>query len=197
MKLSTDKIILSGPVTPSSSNQLLAFLQDQIGQNLRLCYQCGKCSAGCPVSYAMDLTPRQVMRAIQFGLTDEVLDSSTIWLCLSCQVCTARCPREIDIAKVMEALRHLALVEKREVREKEVALFNNIFLSLISRLGRIYEIGLAALYNLRSGHPLTNIGMLPSMISRGKLPILPPRIEGAKQVRQIFNRVKAIEKESS
>ena len=197
MKLSTDKIILSGPVTPSSSNQLLAFLQNQIGQNLRLCYQCGKCSAGCPVSYAMDLTPRQVMRAIQFGLTDEVLDSSTIWLCLSCQVCTARCPREIDIAKVMEALRHLALVEKREVREKEVALFNNIFLSLISRLGRIYEIGLAALYNLRSGHPLTNIGMLPSMISRGKLPILPPRIEGAKQVRQIFNRVKAIEKESS
>ena len=197
MKLSTDKIILSGTVTPSSSNQILAFLQNQIGQNLRLCYQCGKCSAGCPVSYAMDLTPRQVMRAIQFGLTEEVLDSSTIWLCLSCQVCTARCPREIDIAKVMEALRHLALVEKREVREKEVALFNNIFLSLISRLGRIYEIGLAALYNLRSGHPLTNIGMLPSMISKGKLPILPPRIEGAKQVRQIFNRVKAIEKESS
>ena len=197
MKLSTDKIILSGPVTPSSSNQILAFLQNQIGQNLRLCYQCGKCSAGCPVSYAMDLTPRQVMRAIQFGLTDEVLDSSTIWLCLSCQVCTARCPREIDIAKVMEALRHLALVEKREVREKEVALFNNIFLSLISRLGRIYEIGLAALYNLRSGHPLTNIGMLPSMISRGKLSILPSRIEGAKQVRQIFNRVKAMEKESS
>ncbi len=197
MKLSTDKIILSGPVTPSSSNQLLAFLQNQIGQYLRLCYQCGKCSAGCPVSYAMDLTPRQIMRAIQFGLTDEVLDSSTIWLCLSCQVCTARCPREIDIAKVMEALRHLALVEKREVREKEVALFNNIFLSLISRLGRIYEIGLAALYNLRSGHPLTNIGMLPSMISRGKLSILPSRIEGSKQVRQIFNRVKAIEKESS
>lgn len=197
MKLSTDKIILSGTVTPSSSNQILAFLQNQIGQNLRLCYQCGKCSAGCPVSYAMDLTPRQVMRAIQFGLMEEILDSSTIWLCLSCQVCTARCPREIDIAKVMEALRHLALVEKREAREKEVALFNNIFLSLISRLGRIYEVGLAALYNLRSGHPLTNIGMLPSMISKGKLPILPPRIEGAKQVRQIFNRVKAIEREAS
>jgi len=197
MKLSTDKIILSGTVTPSSSNQILAFLQDQVGQNLRLCYQCGKCSAGCPVSYAMDLTPRQVMRAIQLGLNEEVLNSSTIWLCLSCQVCTARCPREIDIAKVMEALRHVVLAEKREVREKEVALFSSIFLSLISRLGRIYEIGLAALYNLRSGHPLTNIGILPSMISRGKLAILPPRIEGTKQVRQIFNRVKAIEKESS
>jgi len=197
MKLSTDKIILSGTVTPSSSNQILAFLQDQVGQNLRLCYQCGKCSAGCPVSYAMDLTPRQVMRAIQFGLNEEVLNSSTIWLCLSCQVCTARCPREIDIAKVMEALRHVVLAEKREVREKEVALFSSIFLSLISRLGRIYEIGLAALYNLRSGHPLTNIGILPSMISRGKLAILPSRIEGTKQVRQIFNRVKAMGKESS
>ncbi len=197
MKLSTDKIILSGTVTQSNSKQILGFLKSQIGEDLRLCYQCGKCSAGCPVSYAMDLTPRQVMRAIQFGLNEEILNSSTIWLCLSCQVCTARCPREIDIAKVMEALRHLALVEKREAREKEVALFNNIFLSLISRLGRIYEIGLAALYNLRSGHPLTNIGMLPSMISRGKLSILPSRIEGAKQVRQIFNRVKAIEREAS
>ena len=197
MKLSTGRIVLSDTATSSSSNQILIFLQDQVGQNLRLCYQCGKCSAGCPVSYAMDLTPRQVMRAIQFGLSEEVLNSSTIWLCLSCQVCTARCPREIDIAKVMEALRHVVLAEKREAREKEVALFNSIFLSLISRLGRIYEIGLAALYNLRSGHPLTNIGMLPSMLSRGKLSILPTRIEGTKQVRQIFNRVKAIEKESS
>ena len=197
MKLSIDKIILSGANTQSNSKQILGFLKNQMGEDLRLCYQCGKCSAGCPVSYAMDLTPRQVMRAIQFGLNEEILNSSTIWLCLSCQVCTARCPREIDIAKVMEALRHLALVEKREAREKEVALFNSIFLSLISRLGRIYEVGLAALYNLRSGHPLTNIGMLPSMISRGKLSILPSRIEGAKQVRQIFNRVKAMEKESS
>ena len=93
------------------------------------------------------------MRAIQLGLRDEILNSSTIWLCLNCQVCTARCPREIDIAKVMEALRHLALVEKRKAGDKEVALFDSIFLSLISRLGRIYEIGLAALYNLRSGHP--------------------------------------------
>jgi len=197
MKLSTDKIILSGTVTPSSSNQILAFLQNQIGQNLRLCGQCGKCSAGCPVSYAMDLTPRQVMRAIQFGLREEILNSSTIWLCLSWQVCTARCPREIDIASVMEELRHLSLAEKREPKEKEVALFNNIFLNLILRLGRIYEVGLAILYNLRSGHPLANIGLLPSMLSRGKLAIFPPRIEGAKQVRQIFNRVKAIEREAS
>ncbi len=197
MKLSTDKIILSGTVTPSSSNQILAFLQNQVGQNLRLCYQCGKCSAGCPVSYAMDLTPRQVMRAIQLGLTEEILDSSAIWLCLSCQACTARCPREIDIAKVMEGLRSLALAEEREAKEKEVALFNNIFLNLILSLGRIYEVGLAISFNLRSGHLLTNARLLPSMISRGKLPILPPRIEGAKQVRQIFNRVKAIEREAS
>ncbi len=97
----------------------------------------------------------------------------------------------------MEGLRNLALAEKREAREKEVALFSNIFLNLILSWGRIYEVGLAALYNLRSGHFFANIGILPSMISRGKLPILPPRIKGAKQVRQIFNRVKAIEKEES
>ncbi len=197
MKLSTGKIILGGTVTQSNSKQIRDFLENQMGEDLRLCYQCGKCSAGCPVSYAMDLTPRQVMRSIQFGLIDEILDSSTIWLCLSCQVCSARCPREIDIAKVMEGLRNLALAEKRQAKEKEVALFNSIFLTVILGLDRVYEVGLAALYNLCSGHPLTNIGMLPAMLSRGKLAILPPRIKGAKQIRQIFNRVKAIESEVS
>ncbi len=79
------------------------------GQDLNLCYQCGKCSAGCPMSFAMDLLPNQVMRLVQLGLDEDIAICKTIWLCASCLACTVRCPKGVDIARVMEALRLLSL----------------------------------------------------------------------------------------
>lgn len=79
------------------------------GQNLLACYQCGKCSAGCPVVAEMDILPSQVIRLAQMGSDEEVLDSKTIWLCASCMTCMARCPKGVDLAKVMEALRLIRL----------------------------------------------------------------------------------------
>ena len=79
------------------------------GQNLKLCYQCGKCSAGCPMSAEMDLLPNQVMRMVQLGLADEIAECRTIWRCASCLTCSVRCPKGVDIARVMEALRQLSL----------------------------------------------------------------------------------------
>ncbi len=79
------------------------------GQNVRLCYQCGMCSAGCPMTFVMDLLPRQVMRLVQLGLAERLEDSETPWLCASCFTCSVRCPRGIDVARVMEAVRQLSL----------------------------------------------------------------------------------------
>ena len=79
------------------------------GQNLGLCYQCGLCSGSCPLSFAMDLFPRQIMRLMQLGFEEEIMNSKTIWLCASCLTCTVRCPRGVDISKVMEALRLVTL----------------------------------------------------------------------------------------
>ena len=79
------------------------------GQNLNLCYQCGKCSAGCPMSHAMDFLPNQIMRLIQLGLKGEIGKSNTIWLCASCLTCAVRCPKGVDISRVMEALRLMTL----------------------------------------------------------------------------------------
>ena len=78
-------------------------------QNLRLCNQCGKCSAGCPISFAMDLLPNQIIRLVQLGLEKEIANSKTIWLCASCLTCTVRCPRGVDLDRVMEALRLITL----------------------------------------------------------------------------------------
>jgi len=79
------------------------------GQSLLSCYQCGKCSAGCPMSFAMDLLPNGIIRLTQLGLQEDIAKANTIWLCASCTTCSVRCPRGVDLARVMEALRALAL----------------------------------------------------------------------------------------
>lgn len=79
------------------------------GQTLPSCYQCGKCSAGCPMSFAMDLLPNQVIRMVQLGLEEDIANSKSIWICATCLTCSVRCPRGVDLAKIMEALRLITL----------------------------------------------------------------------------------------
>jgi heterodisulfide reductase subunit C len=78
------------------------------GQEPLSCNQCGMCSAGCPVAFAMDRLPSQVLRLVQLGI-EEALEAETIWICASCQTCLSRCPRGVDLPRVMEALRQIAL----------------------------------------------------------------------------------------
>ena len=186
---------MTAPVTPSPQSEFRHIVEQQSGQKILRCYQCGKCSAGCPSATEMDLTPRQVMRAVQLGLEDMALGSSSIWLCVFCETCSARCPREIDIARVMESLRLLAHKRGIQPAQKEVAAFHRIFLGQTRRQGHIWELGLAAQYNLTSGHPLTNIRLLPGMLSRGKLPLLPSRGRASAETQAIFAKVRELEKE--
>ena len=97
------------------------------GQDLLSCYQCGKCSAGCPMVFAMDILPNQIIRLAQLGLEEEIGKSKTIWLCASCITCGARCPRGVDLSKVMEALRILTLrkninnIEPSQISKETIA----------------------------------------------------------------------------
>jgi len=88
------------------------------GQNVLNCYQCGRCSAGCPLTFAMKMLPNQVIRLVQLGLEKDALESNTIWVCASCLTCQARCPRGVDLAKVMEALRAIRLRPGKDDRIK-------------------------------------------------------------------------------
>jgi heterodisulfide reductase subunit C len=97
------------------------------GQNLLACYQCGKCSAGCPAVSDMDILPNQIIRYAQLGFKDELLQSKSIWICASCFTCNSRCPKGINIAEVIEAIRQILLrkrndhlkIEKLSDSEKE------------------------------------------------------------------------------
>ncbi len=96
-----------------SSNKLRsAFIRkvaEISGQNIYQCYQCGKCSAGCPMCFAMDVLPNQIIRLAQLGLDEEIAASKTIWLCASCLTCDARCPKGVDLSRIMETMRLLIL----------------------------------------------------------------------------------------
>jgi heterodisulfide reductase subunit C len=181
-------MVTTTAVTPSPVSDLRTFVEKQSGQRIFDCYQCGKCSAGCPVDYAMDLGPRQIMRYIQMGLKKEVMQSTTIWLCISCETCSSRCPAKIDIAKVMESLRILAADEGSPAAEKQIDLFHRTFLNTIRRYGRAHEFSLAAAYTLKSRNLFGNLGAARTMFSKGKLVIMPPKVGGASWVRTVFSK---------
>lgn len=90
-------------------SELVRQVEELSGQDLLACYQCGKCAAGCPAAFAMDLLPSQVIRLAQLGQVAELLETQTIWLCAACQTCYTRCPKGVDLSRIMEALRELAL----------------------------------------------------------------------------------------
>jgi len=97
-----------------SETDILKKVEEISGQNVFSCYQCGMCSAGCPMSEEMDLLPNQVIRFLQMGAFDEILGSSTVWLCASCYTCRARCPRGVDLARLMEAVRLIVLRKTKD-----------------------------------------------------------------------------------
>ena len=95
-------------------NDFVAKVSELSGQNLLACYQCGKCSAGCPAVSEMDILPNQIIRYAQLGLRDELLESKAIWVCASCFTCNSRCPKGINIAEVIEALRQILLRKRKD-----------------------------------------------------------------------------------
>ncbi|MFH1007322.1 MAG: 4Fe-4S dicluster domain-containing protein [Candidatus Latescibacterota bacterium] len=161
------------------------------GQNISQCYQCGKCSAGCPIAFEMDHPPNQIMRMLQLGMRDDVLQSRAIWLCASCETCTTRCPREVDLAAIMDALRMIALREGVPLAKQNVSLFNEIFLGIIRRYGRVFEGELIGRFNLGSLQPFKDVFKAPKLLRRGKMSFMPVRSD-VKTIKKIFDKIKAL-----
>lgn len=165
-------------------------LEDKLKINLNECYQCGKCTAGCPLNEDMDVPSNQVLRMLQYGnkkMDEKILGSYSIWLCLSCQTCLARCPQSIDLPTVMDYLRTEA-IEKKTVnpKAKNILAFHKNFLQSVKNTGRLHEVGFMMGYKLNTFTFFKDMKLVPSMLKKGKLHFLPHALKGKKNVEEIF-----------
>ncbi|MCL6610690.1 MAG: 4Fe-4S dicluster domain-containing protein [Peptococcaceae bacterium] len=169
-------------------NQSFAMeVRKKSGQPIELCYQCQKCASGCSMARYTDYTPNQILRFVQLGMKEKVLNSSMIWICSSCEICGARCPNEIKMAEVMDVLKHMAISENI-IKEKNIYTFNDIFLNTVKSRGRIHELTMMSLYKLKTRDLFSDVEHGIKLFLKGKLPLLSRGIRNRKLLKDIFNR---------
>jgi heterodisulfide reductase subunit C2 len=175
-------------MTSSTPHTLAAEIEAATGVNPATCYQCGKCSAGCPMASESDLRPHQVMRRVMYAPRERALQDESIWLCLTCETCTARCPNGCDPARVIDAVREIAFESGAAVLPRSIGAFHKAFLEQIRSNGRLHEVGLVMEYKLRTGDLMKDVTNAPGMFSRGKLNLRADRIDGVAEVKRIFEK---------
>jgi heterodisulfide reductase subunit C2 len=158
------------------------------------CYQCGKCSAGCPVVDQMDYPPSQLLRLLQTRRAEndeKVLRSMTIWLCLNCEMCIGRCPMEVDIPPMMDFLRSESIRQKMvNPGARKIIAFHRSFLDIIRRTGRLSEFGLIIEYKSKTFNLFQDVLLAPVMIAKGKLHFIPEMIKKQSDMKRIFSKTK-------
>ena len=167
-----------------------------------VCFQCRKCSAGCPATFAMDLLPDQVVRLVQLGQQETVLQSRTIWVCASCETCTTRCPNGVKIAELMDGLKELAIRSGAVIDQPQVVALHQTFLFDVGLRGRVFEGALVPMYRLRTtsiksiietGSWKDDMLLGWNMFKKGRLPLFPKGIKGKSEIRAILKSPKTQE----
>ena len=176
-------------------SEFLEVVSELSGQNVSSCYQCGKCTGGCPVQADLDTSPNRIIRLVQLGLEDEVLSNQTIWGCVACGACAGRCPVGIDPVRIIDTLR--ALAEKKGIEPEgdaaRVWTFFRAFLDCVRQYGRLNEVGLMGSYNINSGYLFTNVIKAPWFVLKGKIALTPHKIKRADRLERVFTRIEEIE----
>ncbi len=182
--------------TTSPSDPVVSQIESLSHTRLPECYQCGKCTAGCPLAAHMDITPSRLMRLLQLGDSASALRASSIWQCVSCQTCATRCPKKVDCAAVMDALRQLAFERgAASPDERRTVLFQRAFLDNIRRNGRLNEIeligafkGMVFLRDRSVPFLFRDAGLAPQLQKRRKLHLLGEKAKDRGVVARIFAR---------
>jgi heterodisulfide reductase subunit C len=163
------------------------------GEKINECIQCGVCSGSCSTVEWWEYTPRQIIAMIRAGMKQEVLSSSASFHCVSCYLCTVRCPRGIQPASLIHAVEAIAEREGYRPQTRTLPLYRVLRTSM--RRGRIWDVGMAVQYYFKT-NPFGMISDVPiflSMYSRGRMPLLPPRkTAGAADIDAMLDKVKEI-----
>lgn len=193
-------------VLPERESVLRRHFLDQVdnipgGEKLRKCIQCGTCTGSCPVSYAMDLSPREVIARFRAGDLESILRSRTIWTCASCYNCTTRCPMGIKITDLLYALKRMSMDQGIFPKRFPVYVFSESFVKNVRRFGRNWELGLMERYKRRTTTPVLGLfnamRMLPvlfKLLGKGRMNLRPRRIRGIRELRAIIDKAERMER---
>jgi heterodisulfide reductase subunit C len=180
-------------VAAEGTGDFLAEVERESHGNLSACLQCKKCTSGCPVAGRADIKAHELVRLTQLGLKDELLGSRMIWECTSCQTCFTRCPQQVDIASLNDVLRRMSRRASQVHSKTTVPAFNDIFLRTVRKRGRMFEAGLMASFKLRTMQLFSDMGKLPMMLWKGKMPLWSAKVKGRKQREELFRRVREMD----
>ena len=168
---------------------LAAEIREECGEEVCRCYQCLKCTAGCPLSFAMDYPPSQIIRLAQLGQEALILGSRTIWVCLTCYTCSVRCPNDIDIARVIDTLREKAVRSNHPAAKRNIALFHEYFLENVRKRGRTFESEFLARYQVKTGQVIKNAFLGLRMFLKGRMALMPDGVANRKEFQEIYRRI--------
>jgi heterodisulfide reductase subunit C len=160
------------------------------GEKVKQCIQCGTCTGSCPVSFAMDITPRRVIALFRAGEIESILRSNTIWVCASCYGCTVRCPAGIKITDIMYAFKRLAMDCRIYPSRLPSYALSSSFVNLVNRFGRNKEMNLLVKYGLRT-NPFRLITSIPlgwKLRAKGRISLGIGKIRGKKELSGIIKR---------
>jgi heterodisulfide reductase subunit C len=137
-KLTTEAKTIQRACKESRQDFIKEVMKMPGGEKILDCIQCGSCSGGCPSIFAMDYSPMQIIKMINLGMKEEVLSSSTIWVCSLCYTCATRCPRNIDFPTLIMSLKN-KIIQEKLVKDSTKSDFHKYFFEIVNKYGRMYE----------------------------------------------------------
>ncbi len=158
------------------------------GIDFNSCLHCKTCANGCPFLEGMDYAPNAVIRLIQFGMEEEALKCSTIWVCVGCNTCSSCCPMAIDIPAVMDGLRHKAIEQGVKIAEPDIMNFHTEVLNTVKKYGRTHKLEIMMRYKFKKMDLLSDMGVGLKMLKKRKLDLTPSKIQDKKAIEKIFRK---------
>ncbi len=178
----TPDIVKAGKVKPS----LVAEVIERSSADLNRCYHCRSCANGCPFVQAMDYTPNQVLRLVQFGMRQEVLTCKTIWVCVGCHTCSSQCPMGIDIADMMDTLRLMAVEEGVAIGKPNIIDFHEEVLRSLEKYGRAHKLGIMLRYKARVRQWFADLDVGLRMLAKRKMDHKASRVQAIDEITRLF-----------
>jgi len=172
--------------TSDAAYDFIEEIENHSHANLSRCWHCLCCSGGCPFSKDMDILPNSVIRMIQYGMKEQVLNCSTIWLCVGCNTCSMECPNAVDMAAIMDALRQIAIKENIKVSEPGILTFHEKVINSISKYGRTHKFEIMMRYKMSEKDFFSDIDLGFKMLSKRKLDLMPSKVKNKKQIQDLF-----------